>query len=418
MAEVVDLRAVSAPAAHARRSPRRGLARPAAAPTATALRGGRRSICYYTPSADPSGMGTHLLDLVAATVRHADVSVMCRPTVGGRRVLEGAAALGAATVPLPGPRECSFRDVVRRFLLGTAPDVFHCHVGIGWEGWGGVEAARLAGVPVVVQTQHLPFLLSHPGKRRALLRTVGGVDRVIAVSDGVRRTYEAIGVPFDRLVTVPNGVPERGAGPGRRAVRAALGLRADQPVVMTVGRLTNMKGQRYLVDATPHLVSRVAGVVVVVVGDGPLRTQLESRAAAIGVHGSVRLLGHRSDARFLLDAADVFVLPSRHEGMPLAAIEAMEAGLPVVATHVIGSREVVADGETGVLVPPEDSVALGAAIAELLTDAGLRATYGAAGRRRYLDRFTAELMAARTQVVYERLLAGAGAVPALTQDQA
>lgn len=363
-------------------------------------------------------MGTHLLELVAAAVRHADVSVMCRPTVGGRRVLEGAAALGAATLPLPGPREISFRDVVRRFLLATAPDVFHCHVGIGWESWGGVEAARLAGVPVVVQTQHLPFLLSHPGKRGALLRSVGGVDRVIAVSDGVRRTYEAIGVPLARLVTVPNGVPERGTGLGRRVARADLGLRADQPVVMTVGRLTKMKGQRYLIDATPHLVSRVPGVAVVVVGEGPLRMGLESRAAEMGVNGSVHFLGHRTDARFLLDAADVFVLPSRHEGMPLAAIEAMEAGLPVVATHVIGSREVVADGETGILVPPEDSAALGAAIAGLLAGPGVRAAYGAAGRRRYLDRFTAERMAARTEAVYARLLASTDAAATLAEDQA
>ena len=415
MGEVVDLRVALARAPRAP-SPGRRSARLTAAPTATLLPGNRRSICHYTPSADPSGMGTQLLDLVAVAVRDADVSVMCRPTLGGRRVLERAADLGATTVALPGPRDGSFRDLVRHFLRATAPDVFHCHVGIGWEDWGGVETARLAGVPVVVQTQHLPFLLSHPGKRRGLLRAVGGVDRVIAVSEGVRRTYEAIGVSPDRLVTVPNGVPQRGTGPGRDAARAALGLRGDQPVVMTVGRLTNMKGQRYLVEAAPHLLSRVPDAAVVVLGEGPLRAQLEARAAAMGVDGSMHFVGHRADARFLLDAADVFVLPSLHEGMPLAAIEAMDAGLPVVATHVIGSREVVADGETGILVPPGDSTALGAALVELLTDPGRRTTYGAAGRRRYLERFTAERMASRTEAVYEGLLAGAGA--AVAQDQA
>jgi glycosyltransferase involved in cell wall biosynthesis len=106
----------------------------------------------------------------------------------------------------------------------------------------------------------------------------------------------------------------------------------------------------------------------------------------------------------LLDAADVFVLPSRQEGLPLAALEAMDAGLPVVGTEVIGTAEVVVDGETGTLVPPR-AAALGDALAELLADPQLRARYGEAGRRRYLAEFTAKRMAAETFAVYEDVLA-------------
>ncbi|MBA3409614.1 MAG: glycosyltransferase [Geodermatophilaceae bacterium] len=197
------------------------------------------------------------------------------------------------------------------------------------------------------------------------------------------------------------------AGAGRNAIRARLGLGIDQPVVMTVGRLTHMKAQRNLIGAIPYLRSRVPDVAVVIVGDGPLRRQLEDQAASLGVGGATRFLGHRIDARSLLEAAGVFVLPSRHEGMPLAAIEAMAAGLPLVVTRVLGSREVVEDGKTGTLVPRDDPSALGPAVADLLTDEDRRKTYGAAGLRRYLESFTAQRMAARTHALYEHFLADA-----------
>ena len=366
------------------------------------------SICFYTPSADPSGMGSHLADLVEAYAPHAEVWVMCRPTEGGRRVLDRAARLGARTLHLPGPRDPSFAAVIADFLYAHRVDVFHSHVGWGWESWPGLPVARSVGVPVVVQTHHLPFLLSHPRKRQRQLTGSAPAHHLIAVSEGLRRTYERIGVPSDWFTTVPNGVPTRGAGPGRLAARRALNLDPDQPVVITVGRMVRMKGHGYLVEAIPHLVGRFPRLAVVVLGDGPLRADLAARAADLGVQNNLHLPGRRTDARMLLDAADVFVLPSRHEGMPLAAIEAMDAGLPVVATRVIGTEEVVVDAETGRLVVAEDPHALAAALADLLADPGLRTAYGRAGRRRYLEHFTLERMAERTAAVYERVLRQTG----------
>ena len=372
----------------------------------------RRSICLYTPSVDPSGMGAHMVDLVAEYVLHADVSLMCWPTVGGCRVLDRAAELGARILALPPPRDPSFAEVIDAFLAEYRPDVFHVHVGLGVEDFDGARVARRAGVPVIVQTQHLPFLLSNPRKRHAFLHAIEPVDRIIAVSEALRRTYERLGVPAERFTTIPNGVRPRGPGLGRSAARDALGLAPDDLVVMTVGRLTRMKGQRYLVDAVPELSSRFPGLAVVILGTGPLSEHLAERAAALGVDGCVRFAGHRGDARALLDAADVFVLPSRHEGMPLAAIEAMDAGLPIVGTRVVGTEEVVADGETGTLVPAEDAPALAAALAELLSDGDLRTRYGEAGRRRYLEHFTATQMAAKTRDAYaQELRARAAGLP-------
>ncbi|MGY1691470.1 glycosyltransferase [Geodermatophilus sp. SYSU D01105] len=367
-----------------------------------------RSICFYTPSTDPSGMGAHMVDLLAEYAGAAEVALMMRPTPGGRRLLDRAAALGARTVELPSPRDPRFARVVTGFLDAHRVDVFHCHVGTGAEDWDGVRLAHRAGCRAVVQTQHLPYLVAHPRKRRAFHRSIREVDRLIAVSEGLRRTYQRIGVPPERFTTVANGVAPLRDRLDRATARAALGLDHDRPVVMTVGRLTHMKGQWHLLDAVPALLARFPDLAVVLVGDGPLREALEKRAAGLGAGEAVRFAGHRTDARQLLAAADVFVLPSRCEGMPLVALEAMEAGLPVVATRVIGSEEVVVDGVTGALVRPGDPAALGAALARLLADPDLRHRQGAAGRRRHRAAFTRERMARDTAAVYEEVLMTAG----------
>jgi glycosyltransferase involved in cell wall biosynthesis len=174
-----------------------------------------------------------------------------------------------------------------------------------------------------------------------------------------------------------------------------------------VGRLMVQKGQRQLVAAMPALAARFPNVAVVIVGGGYLADELAGLAAELGVAGFLHLAGHRTDARMLLDAADVFVLPSRQEGMPLAALEAMDAGLPVVATDVIGTAEVVTSGVTGTLVPLEDASALAEALSELLADPDLRRRYARAGRRRFLECFTARRMAQETLRVYEDVLARA-----------
>ncbi len=368
----------------------------------------RRSVCLYTPSFDPSGMGGHMIDLAAEYVAAVDVSVMAWATPAGRRILDQAEAIGARALPLPPPRDPAFGETIVSLLEDHPVDVFHVHVGTGRENFDGARSARRAGVPAVVQTQHLPWLMGSPKHRVPFFRSVEPVDRLIALCDGQRRTYERIGVPSKLFTTVPNGIRPRGPGQGRAAARAALGLDPAHPVVLTVGRLAVQKGHCYLIDAVPELATHFPDVAVVILGNGPLNDRLRAQAEALGAADRVHLAGFRPDARMLLNAADVFVLPSRQEGMPLAAIEAMEAGLPVVATQVIGTAEVVTDGETGILVRPEDPRALVAGISQLLADPDRRARYGTAGRRRYLERFTSRRMAADTLAVYEAVLAGSG----------
>jgi glycosyltransferase involved in cell wall biosynthesis len=329
---------------------------------------------------------------------------MAWDTPAGRRVLQAAAALGATALPLPRPRDPAFAATVTRYLEAHPPDVFHVHVGTGRENFDGARAARAAGVGAIVQTLHLPWLMGSHKHRAPFFTAIEPVDRLITVSEGQRRTYERIGVPPERIATIPNGIRPRGCGPGRARARRMLGLSPDQPVVLTVGRLMVQKGHRHLVDAVPELAARFPDLAVVILGSGYLQARLADQAAALGVGDRVHLLGHRTDARMLLDAADVFVLPSRQEAMPLAAIEAMDAGLPVVATKVLGTAEVVVDGQTGTLVPAGDPAALARALGELLDDPERAQRYAVRGRLRFLQRFTSARMAEDTLAVYEHVL--------------
>ncbi len=351
-------------------------------------------------------MGVQMLDLAAEFSAHADVSVLCWPTPGGQRVLEGATELGVTSLGLPHPRDPSFGDAIVAFLEEHPADVFHSHVGTG-SNWDGPRAAKRAGVPVTVQTQHLPWLKSGARKRAAYLAEAEGVDQLIAVSDGVRRSFERIGVPGDRIAMVPNGVRPRAGAIGRMAARRRLRLDADRLMVLTIGRLVEMKGQRHLVESLPELVARFPGLAVVILGEGHLGDCLRDLARDLGVDANVFVVGYRADARQLLDAADVFVLPSLQEGMPLAALEAMDVGLPVVGTRIVGTTDVVADGVTGYLVPPREPAALGSALGRLLGDDALRRRFGYAGRRLLLERFTSRRMARHTGEVYETVLRAA-----------
>ncbi|WP_134767641.1 glycosyltransferase family 4 protein [Nocardioides sp. 1609] len=366
------------------------------------------SVHLYTPSADPSGMGAHMRCLAEEYVRAGRrVTLMYWPTVNAERTFAPAEELGVRLARTRHPRDPEFAAGIVEDLRRDPSDVFHLHVGTGRENFDGARAAAAAGVPAIVQTLHLPWLIRDHRKRASALTALETVDRVITVSRRQRATYEDIGVPAERVVTVPNGVRARASSPGRAAARRELGLAPGRPVVMTVGRLTVMKGHRYLVDAVPQLLQRFPDLVVVVLGEGHLRRVLVDRAEQLGVAHAVRFVGHRHDARGLLDAADVFVLPSRHEGMPLAAMEAMDAGLPVVGTRVIGTSEVVEDGVTGRLVPPARPGPLAEALEELLDDPVLRRRMAVAGRHRYEQRFTAARMAAATAAVYDDVLARA-----------
>jgi glycosyltransferase involved in cell wall biosynthesis len=190
----------------------------------------------------------------------------------------------------------------------------------------------------------------------------------------------------------------------RRAARARWGL-GGEAVVGTVAALERRKGHDVLLRALGPLREAMPRIRCLVCGGGSERVSLERLAKELGVDPVVRFLGEQREVTDVLAALDVFVLPSRHEGLGVALLEAMAAGLPVVASHVGGIPETVQAGHTGLLVPAEDPGALGAAIGDLLKNRDRAARMGAEGRRRVLFEFSMEGLADRYEALYASLTA-------------
>jgi glycosyltransferase involved in cell wall biosynthesis len=193
----------------------------------------------------------------------------------------------------------------------------------------------------------------------------------------------------------------------RQAARGRLGFRPDQLVLGTLGRLERQKGLDVLLQALAKLVPSRPSLRLFVAGQGRLAGELKERSEALGIADRVRFLGVRRDRDVLFGSMDVFVLPSRWEGLSLALAEAAGAGVPIVATRVGGNGEVVEDGKTALLVPPEDSTALADAIAMLSDDAALRARLAQAARSDARSRFAIERYVERLAESYDAALSAA-----------
>jgi glycosyltransferase involved in cell wall biosynthesis len=244
-------------------------------------------------------------------------------------------------------------------------------------------------------------------------RLLSRAHTVVAVSPGLAALARRAGLPDGRVHVVPNAVPVEeiaaAAGRAREAVRREWEVAPGRAVLVSVGRLSPEKGQDVLLEAFARA-ARETDALLVLVGDGALRDRLERRARAADLAGRVRFLGWRTDPYACLGGADVCVLPSRSEGLPLSLLEAMSAGLPVVATAVGSVPDVLEGGARGRLVPPADAEALADALLPLLTDPDSRRELGARARERARE-YDLPAFARRWDGIY-RSVAAPGAPPA------
>jgi len=362
------------------------------------------TVCLFTDSREPSGLGQHMLTLAAELVPQHRLLFVCPSTARGRQLLEQAESLGCATLALDPHDEEQSYDALAVTLQRLDVTLFHCHAGIGWEGHRGVQIAHRQGVPAIIRTEHLPYLLTDPRQQAAYRDQLACVDQVICVSAEALSSYVRAGVPRSKLTLIRNGIRPPEVVAQRAAVCAEFALPPDAHLIFTAARFTEQKGHRHLLAALPDVVAQCPRAYFLWAGEGPLEQELRQRRQALGKQRQHLLLpGWREDAHRLLAAADLFVLPSLFEGLPLVVLEAMALGVPVIGTAVCGTAETVVDGLSGRLVPPGDSAALAAAICEGLTQPGLAAGWSAAGRARYQELFSAERMGCETAALYEAI---------------
>jgi glycosyltransferase involved in cell wall biosynthesis len=363
-------------------------------------------VVHFSDSAAFGGTERALLQLLAGLDRALWRPVLFHPDVpGARQLAEEAAALDVPTraiaaVERPMQGVASIPGLARAFRRERAA-VFHAHQTWSLSCRYGIVAAALARVPARVASAQLflemPKLVGIDAQHALLTRSL---HRHVAVSRFVAgRLRDRFGVDANRIVVIPNAVePPPAVAPDAR-LRADVAGDARTPLALTVARLDAQKGIAHLVDAA----AMVPEVVFAIAGDGPDRAALEARAAERGVSARIRFLGHRRDVPALLAIADLFVLPSLYEGFPLSVLEAMAAGVPVVATAVGGTDELVSS-ETGFPVAPADPRALADGVRALLADRDDAARRAATARERVLATHSAASMVAAMSALYESLL--------------
>ena len=267
----------------------------------------------------------------------------------------------------------------------------------------GAWAAWRAGIPHVITMHGGRYYAAHLRRRLAMRAAIALSGQTVAVSSLLARALrDDLSVAESRVQIIPNGVPCR--RPERVTLRKELRLPSHARLIVSVGNLYPVKGHVHLVDALARLADRHPSLHVAIAGRGDLEDDLAARARAHGLANRLHLLGLRSDVSAVLAAADIFVMPSLSEGLPLAVLEAMFAGCPIVASNVGEIATVLDDGKAGVLVEPGNPAALAGAIDALLDDPAHAAKLGARAAARACAEYDISRMVRRDAAAYEQLV--------------
>jgi glycosyltransferase involved in cell wall biosynthesis len=361
-----------------------------------------RRVLHYLDSEVYGGTEEAALQVVAALDRTRwEPIVVYHPGPGVGRLGERAAQLCIPTHVAPrverGARLAGINRL-RRLFRRERPAIVHAHLSWPFACKHGVLAAWLGRVPAILGTAQLFLPPDGSVQPRWVLRAYR---RIIAVSEEVRRRYaQELGVPDGRLCVVPNAIRVPPAAPRLLALRTSLLTGRSNYLVLTPARLHPQKGHTFLIAAA----AEVPGVTFAFAGDGPLRQALETQAREQGVADRCVFLGERDDVPQLLAAADLVVLPSLFEGLPVSVLEAMAAERPVIATAIGGTDEAITTEVTGLLVPPRDPSALAAAIRRLQGDPERSRRLAEAARGRVERSFSADATAREIMRIYDEAI--------------
>jgi glycosyltransferase involved in cell wall biosynthesis len=293
-------------------------------------------------------------------------------------------------------------------ILADRPDILHCHLipsNIIAKPLG-----ALLGVPVIINHDHTND--PHRIDNKILLALDKSTNRfahhIIAVAAACRdflTTHESI--PPEKISLVPNAIDLRRFSPGeasRDEARARLGLPVASRIVAGVGRLNPQKNFALFLDIAAQLAPRFPGLHFLLAGDGSEEQMLREKASALGIANRVTFSGYVADTRLVYLAADVLLMPSRYEGLPMTLLEAMAMGLPVVASKLDGIAEVIGDGSEGFLVPSDDAALFVERTAALLADAELSSRISKNARAKIEASFSVERMTSSVEDIYDRFL--------------
>jgi glycosyltransferase involved in cell wall biosynthesis len=382
--------------------------------------GRRITVMHFASEPVRGGAEEHMLTLLRRLDRsHFQPIVAAHPHLVEMLRPDLPPDVEAIPLTLRGPRDVkgalSFVREVRARKVG----VVHSHM--FQAGRLASPLAWLAGVPVIVETPHV-----REHWRRGLIKGSFMIDRLVGrfvtayIAVSRANAEYLVGekrLPRAKVHLVRNGIAVERFDPDRSAsveLRRSVGLEDDVPVAVVLARLEPQKGHLVLLEAWQSVTRKFPRARLVCVGDGRLREELRARSGALGIGSSVRFVGYQSNVSDWLALADFTVLPSFYEGLPLAAIESLAAGRPVVATRIDGTSEVVIDGRTGLLAPPGRSDLLASAIGRLIESPELARVLGSAGRRLVENQFNETRQVAETEAVYFDALRGAGSASGRT----
>lgn len=283
-------------------------------------------------------------------------------------------------------------------------NIIHAHTGHA-HAFGRRVIRRLKGQAQLLTTRRVDFPVSN--NFFSARKYTDANQHFIAISKGVRQVLIDGGVAPDRIDVVNSGVPGLAADEQwtREDVRQSLGIGAEETAILNIGALTDHKGQRWLIEAAPDILARHPNARIHILGEGELKAALSEQIRQLGLEGRIVLHGYVEDARLKLSGFDLFVSSSHLEGLGTVNLDAMLAGLPVVAAAAGGVPEIVLDGQTGRLVPSRNGRALAEAINETLDDPQHNQPMIEAAKRHVEENFSAASMAEGTLAIYHKILA-------------
>lgn len=339
-------------------------------------------IVHVVDSLEYGGLERVVADLAIAQAGHGHhVRVFSISETDGFRPALEAAGIPVVVGAKQGALDLRVLRALRKVTVGAGTDIVHTHNFV--PGYYAAAATRMASdAPTLVNTCHNMGARLSNRRLRGLYRwSLRHTARVAMVGRQVRDSLLSMGiVDASKADVVLNGVPVGRQAGDRASARASLGIPGDALLIGCVGRLVALKNHRLVIDTFPALLASHPNLHLAVIGEGPLQGELQARIDALGLSERVHLTGARDDVPGLLPAFDVFVLPSRTEGLSIALLEACAAGLAIVATDVGGNGEIVRDGATGCLIPSDDGSALQTALDSLLRSPPERQRLGDAAR--------------------------------------